>query len=184
MASLIDAAKEFVTDAVASIEKPEASVTDVNVKRVKFGSVTYNAKVNVSNPYSTPIPIGEIRYILKSFGSVIVTGAIPDPGSLKGNGDTMLDVEINVPHSVLISLLKDIVTDWDIDYELQVNLVVDLPVIGEFSIPVTTSGQVKLPTVNNYFTKLEGYPRNVALVVVAGLVVVAVAWWWRPNVKA
>ncbi|KAJ0598177.1 putative Late embryogenesis abundant protein [Helianthus annuus] len=83
---------------------------------------------------------------------VIATGTVPDPGSLKGNGDTLLDVEIKVPHSVLVSLVKDIAVDWDIDYELQVNLVVDLPLIGDISIPVTSKGEVKLPSLTDFFT--------------------------------
>lgn len=71
MAGLLDKAKQFVSDAVTSVEKPEASVTDVDLKGVSGSSVTYNAKVNVTNPYSTSIPIGEIRYILKSSGRFV-----------------------------------------------------------------------------------------------------------------
>ncbi|KAI3741341.1 hypothetical protein L1987_59013 [Smallanthus sonchifolius] len=152
MAGLLEQAKQFVSDTVASMAKPEATLTDVDLKGVALDSVTYNAKVNVSNPYSTPIPIGEIRYVLKSSGSVIATGTITDPGSLKGNGDTLLDVEIKVPHSVLVSLVKDIAVDWDIDYELQLNLVVDLPLIGDISIPVSSKGEIKLPSLTDFFT--------------------------------
>ncbi|GKE65789.1 hypothetical protein Tco_1519950 [Tanacetum coccineum] len=50
--------------------------------------------------------------------SVIAEGRCPDPGSLKGNGD----------------------------YELEVQLVVDLPLIGDICIPVTSKGEVKLPS--------------------------------------
>ncbi|GJY50668.1 desiccation protectant protein Lea14 [Tanacetum coccineum] len=149
MAGIIDMATQYVSDTVASMAKPEATVTDVDLKGVSLSEVTYVAKVNVSNPYSTPIPIGEIRYVLKSYGSVIASGTIPDPGSLKGSGDTMLDVEIKVPHSVLVSLVKDIALDWDIDYELQVSLVFALPVIGDITIPVTSKGEVKLPSLSD-----------------------------------
>ncbi|KAK9056150.1 hypothetical protein SSX86_027239 [Deinandra increscens subsp. villosa] len=151
MAGLLDQAKQFVSDAVASMEKPEATVTDVDLKSVAIGSVTYLAKVNVSNPYSTPIPIGEIRYVLKSFGSEIATGTVPDPGSLKANGDTLLNVDIKVPHSILVSLVKDIARDWDIDYELQIKLVIDLPLIGEICLPVTSKGEIKLPSLSDFF---------------------------------
>ncbi|CAH1447866.1 unnamed protein product [Lactuca virosa] len=152
MASLLDKAKQFVSDAVASMEKPEASVTDVDLKEVSLGSVTYLAKVKVLNPYSVSIPIGEIRYVLKSSGSEIASGTVPDPGSLKGDGETMLNVDIKVPHSVLVSLVKDIGRDWDIDYDLKVTLVVDLPLIGNISIPITSTGEVKLPTLSDFFT--------------------------------
>lgn len=71
MASLLDKAKQFVSDAAASIEKPKASVTDVDLKDVGVSCVTYLAKINVSNPYSVSIPIGEIRYVLKSSGRFV-----------------------------------------------------------------------------------------------------------------
>ena len=61
----------------------------------------------------------------------------------------MLDVEMKVPHSVLVSLVKDIVHDCDIDYELEVTLVVDLPVIDEICIPVNSKGEIKLPSLSD-----------------------------------
>ncbi|KAJ9539251.1 hypothetical protein OSB04_031984 [Centaurea solstitialis] len=155
MAGLLDKAKQFVSDTVASLEKPEATVKNVDLKGVDWSTVTYNAEVNVSNPYSVSVPIGEIRYNLKSSGSVIASGKVPDPGSLNGNCDTLLNVEIKVPHNVLVSLVKDIATDWDLDYELEVILVVDLPLIGDISIPVTSKGEVKLPSLSDYFNKSE-----------------------------
>ncbi|GJT72363.1 desiccation protectant protein Lea14 [Tanacetum coccineum] len=151
MSGLLEEAEQFVSDAMASIPKPKATVTDVDFKGIGLDSVTYNAKVSVSNPYIAPIPIGEVHYILKSAGRVIATGTVPDQGSLKGSGDTLLNVEVKVPHTVLISLVEDIAVDWDIDYELQVNLVFDLPFIGDISIPITKTGVIKLPSLANLF---------------------------------
>lgn len=88
------------------------------------------------------------------FGSsirVIATGTIPDPGSIKGNDKTVLNVPVKVPHSVLVSLVKDIARDWDIDYLLEVGLIIDLPLIGNFTIPLSTQGEVKLPTLTDFF---------------------------------
>ncbi|KAJ9539254.1 hypothetical protein OSB04_031987 [Centaurea solstitialis] len=155
MAGLLDKAKQFVSNSVSSMEKPEASVKDVDLKGVDFSNVNYNAEVTVTNPYDMSIPIGEIRYSLKSSGSAIATGTVPDPGSLNKNCDTLLNVGIKVPHNVLACLVKDIATDWDLDYELEVILVVDLPVFGNISIPVTSKGEMKLPSLSNYFSKSE-----------------------------
>ena len=83
---------------------------------------------------------------------VIASGTIPDPGSLKGNETTLLEVPVKVPHSVLVSLVKDIGADWDIDYGLEVGLTIDLPLIGEFTIPLSTKGEIKLPTLTDLFT--------------------------------
>nr|AHF21583.1 late embryogenesis abundant protein [Tamarix hispida] len=151
MAGIIDKAKEFIADKVADIPKPEASVEDVDIKGVGREGVSYHAKVGVMNPYSHSLPICEVRYTLKSNGSVILSGSMADPGSLAGNTTTKLDVPMLVPHSILVSLVKDVCTDWDIDYELELGLVIDLPVIGNFTIPLRSKGEVKLPTLKDYF---------------------------------
>ncbi|KAK7295150.1 hypothetical protein RJT34_18055 [Clitoria ternatea] len=146
MSELLDKAKNYVVEKVTNMPKPEASVTDVDFKGVSREGVDYLAKVSVSNPYSTPIPICEIKYSFKSAGREIASGTIPDPGSLKGSDTTMLDVQVKVPHSILLSLARDIGADWDIDYQLDLSLIIDLPVIGDFTIPLSQKGEIKLPT--------------------------------------
>jgi LEA14-like dessication related protein len=68
MSQLLDKAKNFVAEKVANIKKPEATINDVDFKRVSRESVEYLAKVSVTNPYGHPIPICEISYTLKSAG--------------------------------------------------------------------------------------------------------------------
>ncbi|KAJ1443526.1 Water stress and hypersensitive response domain [Sesbania bispinosa] len=121
MSQLLDKAKNYVSDKVANMPKPEANITDVDFKRVSRECVEYLAKVSVSNPYSAPIPICEIKYSLKSAGSI------------------------------LLSLAKDIGADWDIDYQLDLGLIIDLPVIGNFTIPLSQKGEIKLPTLSDMF---------------------------------
>lgn len=66
MSQLLDKAKTYVADKVANMPKPEATVADVDFQKVSRDSVQYLAKVSVSNPYATPLPICEIKYSLKS----------------------------------------------------------------------------------------------------------------------
>ena len=82
---------------------------------------------------------------------MIASGTIPDPGSLKASDTTLLEVPVKVPHSILVSLARDVCADWDIDYELELGLTIDLPVIGNFTIPLSTKGEVKLPTLSDMF---------------------------------
>ena len=53
---------------------------------------------------------------------------------------------MKVPHSILVTLAKDLGADWDFDYELDIGLTIDLPVIGNFTIPLNKKGEFKLPT--------------------------------------
>ncbi|KAK8630945.1 hypothetical protein V6N13_079715 [Hibiscus sabdariffa] len=149
MSELLDKAKNFVADKLANMKKPEASITDVDLGHVGRDGIQYDAKVSVTNPYSVSIPICEISYTLKSAGRVIASGTIPDPGSLKADDSTMLDVAVKVSHSILVSLVRDIGADWDIDYELELGLTMDLPLFGNFTIPLSQKGEIKLPTLKD-----------------------------------
>lgn len=82
---------------------------------------------------------------------MIASGTIPDPGSLKASDTTLLEVPMKVPHSVLVSLARDIAGDWDIDYVLELGLTIDLPIIGNFTIPLSNKGEIKLPTISDMF---------------------------------
>ncbi|XP_059302810.1 desiccation protectant protein Lea14 homolog [Lycium ferocissimum] len=150
---LVDKAKNYVSEKVAekveNMEKPEATIVDVDVKKISFDSISYHAKVSVSNPYHVPIPIMEIAYVVKSAGRIVATGLIPDPGSLKAKSTTMVDVPAKVPHSAILSLVRDIAADWDIDYTLELGFIIDLPVFGNLTIPLTYSGVYKLPTLSD-----------------------------------
>ncbi|KAF7826108.1 desiccation protectant protein Lea14-like protein [Senna tora] len=144
-------AMNFISEKIASVEKPEASVTNVDFKRVGTDGVEYLAMVSVSNPYPTPLPICEITYSLKSDTREIASGRIPDPGSLKAKDSTMVEVPVKVAHSILVSLGRDVAKDWDIDYQLDLVFIIDLPVIGNINLPLSQKGEIKLPTLRDWF---------------------------------
>ncbi|KNA19500.1 hypothetical protein SOVF_060410 [Spinacia oleracea] len=151
MSGLIDKAKMFVAEKIADMPKPEASIEDVDLKGVNREGVTYNAKLGIMNPYSQSIPICEISYVLRCDGREIVSGNIADPGSIRGKETTMVEVPMKVPHNIIVSLVRDIFRDWDIDYELQIGLIIDLPIIGNFTIPLSSKGEIKLPSIKDFF---------------------------------
>jgi Late embryogenesis abundant protein len=83
---------------------------------------------------------------------VIASGTLPDPGWIAATGVTKLELLMKVPYDFLISLVKDIGKDWDIDYSLDVGLTIDLPVVGNITIPLSTKGEFKLPTLKDFFS--------------------------------
>ena len=82
---------------------------------------------------------------------MIASGKMEDPGSLPGNEKTVLEVPVKVPHNILVSLVRDIGADWDIDYQLDLGLTIDLPLFGDFTIPLSRKGEIKLPTLSDVF---------------------------------
>ncbi|KAF6163039.1 hypothetical protein GIB67_033310 [Kingdonia uniflora] len=151
MSQLLDKAKNFLTEKIANIEKPEAELTDVDLTDVNRDSVILLAKVSVTNPYGHSIPICQVSYNLKSSTREIASGTMPDPGSIAANTKTMLNIPVKVPYGILWSLAKDVGRDWDIDYEMYVGLTIDLPLIGEFTLPLNQKGEMKLPTFSDFF---------------------------------
>ncbi|RLN00452.1 hypothetical protein C2845_PM06G04430 [Panicum miliaceum] len=149
--SLMDKAKGFVADKIAHIPKPEASLDSVSFKSMSRECITLHSNVNVSNPYDHRLPICEVTYTLKCAGKVVASGTMPDPGWVAASDTTKLEIPAKVPYDFLISLMKDVGRDWDIDYELQVGLTIDLPIIGNFTMPLSTSGEFKLPTLKDMF---------------------------------
>ncbi|XP_066366748.1 late embryogenesis abundant protein Lea14-A-like [Miscanthus floridulus] len=149
--SLMDKAKEFVADKIAHIPKPEATLDGVTFKGLSRESITLHSNVNVSNPYDHRLPICEVTYTLKCAGREVASGTMPDPGWIAASGTTSLEITAKVPYDFLVSLVRDVGRDWDLDYELQVRLTVDLPIVGSFTIPLTTSGEFKLPTLKDLF---------------------------------
>ncbi|KAL2468988.1 RING-type domain-containing protein [Forsythia ovata] len=121
----------------------EAFITAVEVKNVGRDGITLLAKVSVHNPYP------------------IATGKAPDPGFLNANDNTMLNVSIKVPYNGLMGLAQDIRADWDIDYVLDLGLIVDLPLMGNITIPVSYKGEMKIPTFG--FDDDDNSSQNVAV---------------------
>lgn len=153
---LLEKAKNYVSEKIANTPVPEATIADVDLKGFGLDGITLLAKVTITNPYGVPIPIGEIAYAVKSNERIIASGSIPDPGSLKASDITQLEVTVKVPHSAAVSLVRDIGGDWDIDYCLALGLIIDLPVIGNFTIPISYKGEMKLPSVSDFFFGTSG----------------------------
>lgn len=63
---LMDKAKNFVSEHMAGMKKPEADITDMDLKDVHHNGVDYVANLCVTNPYDVSVPICDITYTLKS----------------------------------------------------------------------------------------------------------------------
>eukprot|EP00250_Pteridium_aquilinum_P009965 c19058_g1_i1 orf=382-837(-) len=151
MDSLLEKTKHFITDKVTHMEKPDADLTWVSIKHMDRKALALETDVLISNPYSHDLPICEISYKLRSGDREIASGIVPDPGSIRANDKTAVKIPTSVPYDFLLSILRDIGADWDLDYEMLVGLIVDLPIVGNFTIPLSKKGSLKLPTLSDIF---------------------------------
>jgi hypothetical protein len=78
-------------------------------------------------------------------------GQITDTGDIKANDSTAIELPTTVEYDFLWNLVKDIGSDWDIDYRFEVGVQFKLPIVGKFTLPLHHSGTVKLPTFSDMF---------------------------------
>lgn len=147
----MDKAKLFVAEKVMGIEKPTADVTDVSVKNMSRDGITLHADVDVMNPYSHDLPIGQISYKLRSGEKIIASGTIADPGSIMSKEKTAFNIPIKVPYDFMLSIMKDLGKDGDLDYQWEVCLTMHLPIVGKFTLPLSKDGSLKMPSISDIF---------------------------------
>ncbi|KAK1364296.1 hypothetical protein POM88_039857 [Heracleum sosnowskyi] len=110
---------------------------------------------NMSGTKKPEAKITHITYVLKSAGRELVSGKSPDPEPLKANHTTELELELKVAFDLMLSLARDVASDWDIDYELVINFVANVPVTGDVTVPISNKGELKLPTFKDLYTLLN-----------------------------
>lgn len=81
----------------------------------------------------------------------IVSGKIGRSETLARNKMTIVEVSVRVEHTIFLTLMKDIGRDYEIDYELDLGVIIDLPLFGHFTIPLSWKGEIKLPTLSSIF---------------------------------
>lgn len=151
MAHLMDKAKLFVAEKIVGVEKPTADVTDVSVNDMSRDGITLQADVDIMNPYSHDLPICAISYKLRSGDRIIASGKIADPGSIQSKEETRFNIPIKVPYDFMLSILKDLGKDWDLDYQWDVGLTMDIPIVGNFTLPLSKEGTLKMPSISDLF---------------------------------
>ena len=83
---------------------------------------------------------------------MIVSGTMGKAGWMPANEKTVVEVPVRVAHAILLTLMKDISTDGDIDYQLDlVVTIVSLPLFGDLTIPLSWKGEIKLPSLFSFF---------------------------------
>ena len=90
-------------------------------------------------------------FSLSCFCRDITSGTIGDTGSVAANTTTAIEVVSEVAYDFMINLMRDIGSDWDIDYDFDVGVKVKLPIVHSFTIPLHKKGCLKLPTLSDIF---------------------------------
>ncbi|XP_078440962.1 late embryogenesis abundant protein, group 2 isoform X2 [Wolffia australiana] len=143
--------KEFIQDIGEKIEgaigfgKPTADVAAIHISSINLEKAEIVVDVLVTNPNPIPIPLIDIDYVVESDGRKLVSGLIPDAGTIHAHGSETVQIPIKLIYQDIKDTYDDIKPGSVIPYKIRVGLIVDVPVIGRLTLPLEKTGEIPIP---------------------------------------
>ncbi|KAL2650848.1 hypothetical protein R1flu_018976 [Riccia fluitans] len=128
-----------------SFGKPEASVAAIHLPHISMEEADIVIDVLITNPNPVPIPLIDIEYLVESDERKLVSGTIPDAGTIHAHGSETVKIPIKLVFKDLTDTWEDINPGQIVPYLIKVTLIVDIPVIGRISIPISKEGEIPIP---------------------------------------
>lgn len=147
----LDKVKDFIQDIGEKIEgaigfgKPTADVTGVHIPSINLHKAEIVVDVLVSNPNPIPIPLIDIQYAIESDGRKLVSGLIPDAGTIHAHGSETVKIPVVLIYDDIKDTYDDIKPGSIIPYTVKVNLIVDVAIFGRLTIPLEKKGEIPVP---------------------------------------
>ncbi|KAJ0035763.1 hypothetical protein Pint_26473 [Pistacia integerrima] len=147
----IDKVKDFIHDIGEKIEetigfgKPTADVSGIHIPKFNLEQADIVVDVLIKNPNPVPIPLIDINYLIESDGRKLVSGLIPDSGTIHARGEETIKIPVSLIFDDIKSTYSEIQPGSIIPYKIKVDLIVDVPVFGRITIPLEKTGEIPIP---------------------------------------
>ncbi|TYJ38559.1 hypothetical protein E1A91_A05G451100v1 [Gossypium mustelinum] len=102
--------------------KPTADVAEIHLPCINLEKAEIVVDVIIKNPNPVPIPLVDIDYLIESDGRKLISGLIPDAGTIHAHGEETVKI-----------------------LRLKIDLIVDVPVFGRLTLPLQKTGQIPIP---------------------------------------
>lgn len=147
----IEKVKDFIHDIGEKIEetigfgKPTADVAGIHIPKINLKKADIVVDVLIKNPNPIPIPLININYLIESVGRKLVSGLIPDSGTIRAHGEETVKIPVTLIYDDIKNTYDDIKPGSIIPYKIKVDLIVDVPVFGRLTLPLEKTGEIPIP---------------------------------------
>lgn len=147
----IEKVKDFIHDIGEKIEgaigfgKPTADVAAIHIPKINLKMLELVVDVLITNPNPIPIPLIDINYLIESDGRKLVSGLIPDAGTIHAHGSETVKIPVTLIYDDIKSTYHDIKEGSIIPYKVKVDLLVDVPIFGRITLPIEKKGEIPIP---------------------------------------
>lgn len=147
----LDKVKDFIHDIGEKIEgaigfgKPTADVSAVHIPSISLEKADIVVDILIKNPNPVPIPLCDINYLIDSDGRKLISGLIPDAGTIHAHGEETVNIPLTLIYDDIKNTYDDIHPGSIIPYRIKVELLVDVPVFGRLTLPLEKTGEIPIP---------------------------------------
>jgi LEA14-like dessication related protein len=135
---------------LVSIERPNATLTDVSLTSISFSQADLLAEITVENPNPVGIRMAGFAYTLEVEGSTLLSGDHSDRLEIESFGESIIELPVSVRFRDLFDISYAMVDKDEAGYRLGVTLRFDVPVLGAITVPLEREGRfpvIRLPDI-------------------------------------
>ena len=136
----------------SALQKPSARLLGVSFGEVSLKAATLLFDVEVENPYSIALPLMDIDYDVSSSENNLFTGQAALEGSIPAQGTKAVKLPAKIEYSDIIRAFQHVRPGSQVPYDAKVGLSVKPPILGPIRIPISRTGQLDVPTIQDLQT--------------------------------
>ncbi|KAL9679015.1 hypothetical protein QQ045_016868 [Rhodiola kirilowii] len=132
-------------DGAIGFGKPTADLAAIRISSINLQKADIVVDLLIKNPNPIPIPLIDVSYLIESDGRKLISGLIPDSGTIHAHGEEIVKIPVSLIYDDIKSTYADIKPGSIIPYKIKVELIFDVPVFGRITIPLEKTGKIPIP---------------------------------------
>lgn len=127
--------------------KPTAQLTDIHLANINFEQADMIFDLEIENKNPVALPVTGVEYDLKIENQTLVSGVTTQALNIKPASTSTVQLPVTVKFNDLGKLSGELRNKDRIVYRLDTQFIVDLPVIGNYAVPVSKQGELPVPKI-------------------------------------
>ncbi len=124
---------------------PSASLKGISFGNISFKAATLLFNVDVQNPYAIALPLLDIDYNIVSEQNKLFSGQADLNTTIPAAQSKTIALPVQINYSDLIKVAR---LGSTIPYQANIGLSFNAPVIGKMRLPLSKTGNLKIPTIS------------------------------------
>ena len=130
---------------VINVQEPKVSLAGTTLSALSFEGAELTMLLNVENPNALPIKLAGFDYALAMDGKSITSGTQTSGVDIGAHATNHVEFPIAFRFADVLELVQGLAGKDELQFDINSNVRMDLPVLGTRTIPVSYSSQLPIP---------------------------------------